>query len=199
MREGSGKEWVHRPDRSAAIAIRPEASGAPRAASPVNVTGGGARQRSGETAIHASEPGRCSRARPGRCCFRNWWRRRTAPMPPMSVVRPDRRFPRPRFRRHPSRSAPPMPRTPPSTSNLADNIGDASSVPDASPEFRAEMGALLPHYAARIAAASRPVAGRRGPAGIDGALAGGDREAACREAGQPGAAPPPKADDPKPP
>jgi hypothetical protein len=43
--------------------------------------------------------------------------------------------------------------TPPSTSSLADNIGDASSVPDASPEFRAEMGALLSHYAARIAAA----------------------------------------------
>lgn len=35
----------------------------------------------------------------------------------------------------------------------SEESGDAGSLPDASPEFRAEMGGLMAYYAARIAAA----------------------------------------------
>ena len=35
----------------------------------------------------------------------------------------------------------------------SEESGDAGSMPDASPEFRAEMGGLMAYYAARIAAA----------------------------------------------
>lgn len=37
----------------------------------------------------------------------------------------------------------------------SEELGDAGSIADASPEFRAEMGGLLAYYAARIAAARR--------------------------------------------